>query len=78
MNSNFVHLKIQLDAAQANKVVHLALAHWPKLAELRRAGQLQSINAGGQLRLAAVRGGMMPADVTDAGLARLADTVLTT
>lgn len=71
-----VRLVVKLTIDQANQVMRLVLARWPELAEMRKTGQLQSINAGGQFRLAGVRGGQLPATVTRVEVAHLVQAVL--
>lgn len=71
-----VRLMVKMSADQANAAMRLILARWPELADLRSAGQLQSINSAGQFRIAAVRGGTFPASVTTADVEHLVRSVL--
>lgn len=70
-----IRLRVVLNTGQANEVVKLLLAAFPDLATLRSAGQLQLVNSGGQLRIAAVRGGTLPEALTVADVQTLVETV---
>lgn len=75
IHRNDIRLRVKLTATQANEVARLLLAAHPALVELRTAGQLQFISSGGQFRVVAVRGGVLPATIATADVQTLVDTV---
>ena len=75
IHRNDIRLPVSLSTAQANEVGRLLLAAHPALAALRTAGQLQLVNASGQFRIIAVRGGVLPVDVSANDVQALVDAV---
>lgn len=66
----------QLPADCFPVVVAALYARFPALAELHAAKQLQCINCSGQFRMAPIRGGQLPADVTADAVAETIRTAL--
>ena len=65
---NFAGAAAKLTGTQANDVAAKLLTAFPALAALRKSGQCQFVNSSGQFRVYAVRGGALPAGLTDAAV----------
>jgi len=70
-----VRICVKLTATEANQVVARLLTIFSALATLRSAHQLQNVNAHCQFRIAAIRGGTLPAELTAAAVWAVIDDV---
>lgn len=71
-----IRLIVTLTGDQARAVRALVFERFPALRQMHQAGTLQTVNGAGQFRLAGVRGGQLPAEVTRTEVAHLVQAVL--